>query len=208
VQKREAFEKLIPLWAERYGDQWVTFQEIDELAEEIGKPLMYRHARGFGGRHVVSSFYRVLEAHEGRRRVDLGDRRYSLWRRRGHECWDDVWRLVREPTDAETHAEYETYRRDLIARFIRAWAAAYDDLPATTDQLVELASWLDWWFGRPLSQRARQVSLARVIRRLVGTVVDGWRIAEPSRSRPTKWRLARVKTAAEAISAAGSTTTG
>jgi hypothetical protein len=151
---------------------------------------------------VVSFFYRVLEAHEGRRRVNLGDRRYSLWRRRGNECWDDAWRLVLEPTDAETHAESEAYRRDLVLRFVRAWAAAYDDLPATTDQLVEIAMGLDW-FGRLLSQRARQVSLARVIRRRVGTVVDGWRIAEPSRSRPTKWRLVRVKTAAEAISAAG-----
>jgi hypothetical protein len=202
VQKREAFEKLIPLWAERYGDRWVTFQELDRLAQEIGKPLLYRYARGFGGRRVVSPLYRVLEAHEGRRRVDLGDRRYSLWRRRGHECWDDAWRLVREPTDAETRAESEAYRRDLVARFVRAWAAAYDDLPATTDQLVELAVRTDWWFGRSLSQRARQVSLARAVRRLVGTVVDGWRIAEPSRSRPTKWRLVCVKTAAEAISAA------
>jgi hypothetical protein len=193
MRDREAFEKLIPLWAERYGDRWVTFQEIDELAQEIGKPLLYRHARRVDGGRVVASLYRLLEAREGRRRVNLGDRRYSLWRRRGNECWNDVWMLSPEPTDAEIDAQLEAERYDRVIQLVRLWAHAYDDRPITTDELVKIAQKADMTLGYRDSQRARQVAIARLVRTLRGVVVDGWRIAAPSHCRPTKWRLEKLQ---------------
>jgi hypothetical protein len=198
MRAEEALDALLPLWAERFGERPVRVDELDALAREVGKSLMYSYR--VGGRPVRSALYNALVAGS---QVRWRKRPYILVRRKGVEWWDDVWILRPQLTAADEAARLVAGRQRRFEAFVRAWADAYDDLPTTTDQLVELAAQMDWWFGRPLSQRARQVSLARAIRRLVGTVVDGWRIAEPSRSRPTKWRLVCVKTTAEAISAAG-----
>jgi hypothetical protein len=197
MRTKEALDVLLPLWAERFGERPVRVDELDALAREVGKSLMYSYR--VGGRPVRSALYHALVAGS---QVRWRKRPYTLIRRRRAEWWDDVWILRPQLTATDEVARLVADRQKRFEAFVRAWSAAYDDLPATTDQLVEIATRLDW-FGRTLSQRARQVSLARFIRRLVGTVVDGWRIAEPSRSRPTKWRLVSVKTAAEAISAAG-----
>jgi hypothetical protein len=198
MRTKEALDVLLPLWAERFGERPVRVDELDALAREVGKSLMYSYR--VGGRPVRSALYNALVAGS---QVRWRKRPYTLIRRRRAEWWDDVWILRPQLTAADEVARLAADRQRRLEAFVRSWADAYDDLPATTDQLVEIASEMDWWFGRPLSQRARQVSLARAIRRRVGTVIDGWRIAEPSRSRPTKWRLVRVGMPAEAISAAG-----
>jgi len=181
MRAKEAFKQLLLLWIEDYGDKVVGVAELDQLARKIGKSLLCRYQ--LRGRPVPSPFYDYLIGHK----FTVLDRwRYLIIRRRGQEWWEDTFRLQFTPTDAEL-------RKEKIERFIQAWRRSYEDLPVSTDQLVGLAIEAGFSLGYKGSQRARQVAVARLVRNLRGTVVDGWRIGAPSHCRPTKWRLEKLQ---------------